>query len=78
MHVYACKSLPGLEAEHVATVFRTLDINLKGAIGVAEIICLKVMALAWRLCTCTRACTHACACGEWRMRGTRRAHALFH
>ena len=32
----------GLEAVHVAKVFRTLDINLNGAIGVAEILCLKV------------------------------------
>ena len=38
-HVYIS---PGLEAVHVAKVFRTLDINLNGAIGVAEILCLKV------------------------------------
>ena len=70
----------------MATVFRTLDINLNGAIGVAEIICLKVMALAWllRMHIHTRMHTShahahtACACGEWRMRCTRRAHALFH
>ena len=35
----------------MAKVFRTLDINLNGAIGVAEIICLKVhgtcMCMAW-------------------------------
>ena len=39
LHVYIS---PGLEAVHVAKVFRTLDINLNGAIGVAEILCLKV------------------------------------
>ena len=39
---------PGLEAVHVAKVFRTLDINLNGAIGVAEIIYLKVHGI----CTC--------------------------
>ena len=68
--------MPGLEAEHVATVFRTLDINLNGAIGVAEIICLKVVALAHAH---SHAHAHtARACGEWRMRGTRRPNAFFH